>query len=214
MTYNWRRNVFKFVSRFNLNEIHHRDIKVQLKLWNPETREGVLTFTHIQGASFNLIVKYSPLEKLLLYFTSLHPEDILDPYYLARKMQKSGDVPDLTLQIPSVKKKLLEAVEEPCPNIRITPREWDILVNGMLYNSHNKNHEPWIKGVVNLSYLHILQEVRAQYTLSKISIFLGYLIIKGLITVKPSLYLSAKGSIRIRLTHNGALVLRRELTGA
>lgn len=207
MTSHWRMNPYKFVIRMNLLP-KYQEAKTSLESWDKATKEGVISVMNkTTKAKFTVGTRYDKEERSLVFFPQDKPEVRLEFWRLMCHITQTGEVPELKPHIPPAIQALMDKVEEPCPAIHLTKLEWDVLINGILHNPDNENKEPWKEGTITLSSHSIVEH--SPVTRKSIPSIMASLVKKGLIECTGK-----ETERKCSVTHIGALVIRREMTGA
>ncbi|MFA7205326.1 MAG: hypothetical protein WC102_03250 [Saccharofermentanales bacterium] len=202
------------------DNVAYKSTITTFKEWDEANRVGIINVTLRENPAenFDIAVEYIPQEKILAFYEvggDAFTSERIQPWRLIQELIRTGKAPEVKPHIPPAILKLRELVKnDPCPPIKITNYERDVLYFGLLHNPANTVMEPWndFRTVVKVPSNTIIKSVKTQ------DIRKGKIVpsVMSSLTKKGLIQSSGKeGAERMcQLTKTGVLVLRREVTGA
>lgn len=200
----------------------YHEVSTVFKTWDPSTREGII-HTYLLAdpeQGFELFMKYMKEEKLLGFFKvedmggNLKLADRIQPWRLIKQLINTKTSPVVRPKVVPAIEKLKAKVPEPCPNIFLTALEKDVMIYGIYNNAANEIGDPWDQEslLIRVPSSTIADSCKMAAK-KKVPTVMASLTKKGLITC-IGVYGSKANPRTCIVSRNGALVMRRELTGA
>lgn len=207
MTSMHRRSIPHLIDRFF--QMKYIGLTIIVTYDKDTTRQGYISlYLDETGDSITVRVIYSSEDKILTFYASHDLETRVNFYKLINFFRTHKKAPKIKACVSPQQLKVREKFKDnPCPNIYINPREWDILIHGFFYNPRNPYKTPWEgKYTIKLWPGEIKNQV-GKLTQQLFEFHLRHLIKKGLI-IKMG-----KNWNTYHTTKDGNLVIRREILG-